>query len=69
MIVSTLHVITTLFCVVTVFVDATSNLDITPIHVTYIKATLFCYHPVNSKHLYNIYTMLVQRQRRWSDVV
>ena len=25
--------------------------------------------PVNTKHLYNIYTMLDQRQRRWADVV
>ena len=26
-------------------------------------------HPVNTKHLYNICTMLGQRQRRWADVV
>ena len=25
-------------------------------------------HPVNTKHLYNICTMLVQRRRRWADV-
>ena len=25
--------------------------------------------PANTKHLYNICTMLVQRQRRWADVV
>ena len=27
------------------------------------------YFPSNTKHLYNIYTMLDQRQRRWADVV
>ena len=27
------------------------------------------YIPVNSKHLYNIYTMLGQRRRRWANVV
>ena len=26
-------------------------------------------HPVNTKHLYNICTMLDQRRRRWADVV
>ena len=26
-------------------------------------------NPVNNKHLYNIYTMLDQRRRRWDDVV
>ena len=26
-------------------------------------------HPVNTKHLYNIYTMLDRRRRRWADVV
>ena len=26
-------------------------------------------YPVNTKHLYNIYTMLDQRRRRWADVV
>ena len=26
-------------------------------------------HPVDTKHLYNIYTMLDQRRRRWVDVV
>ena len=25
--------------------------------------------PVNTKHFYNIYAMLAQRQRRWADVV
>ena len=25
--------------------------------------------PVNTEHLYNIYTMLGQRRRRWADVV
>ena len=25
--------------------------------------------PVNTNHLYNIYAMLDQRQRRWADVV
>ena len=25
--------------------------------------------PANTKHLYNIYTMLDQRRRRWDDVV
>ena len=25
--------------------------------------------PANTKHLYNIYTMLDQRRRRWADVV
>ena len=25
--------------------------------------------PANTKHLYNIHTMLDQRQRRWADVV
>ena len=29
----------------------------------------FRYHPVNTKHLYNICTLLVQRRRRWVDVV
>ena len=27
------------------------------------------YDPVNTKHLYNICTMLNQRRRRWADVV
>ena len=26
-------------------------------------------HPANTKHLYNIYTKLYQRRRRWDDVV
>ena len=26
-------------------------------------------NPANTKHLYNICTMLDQRQRRWADVV
>ena len=26
-------------------------------------------YPENTKHLYNIYTMLDQRRRRWTDVV
>ena len=26
-------------------------------------------YPAITKHLYNIYAMLVQRQRRWADVV
>ena len=26
-------------------------------------------NPVNTKHLYHIYTMLDQRRRRWADVV
>ena len=26
-------------------------------------------HPANTKHLYNICTMLDQRRRRWDDVV
>ena len=25
--------------------------------------------PANTKHLYNIYTMMDQRRRRWADVV
>ena len=29
----------------------------------------FCYYPANTKHLYNICTMLDQRRRRWADVV
>ena len=29
----------------------------------------FCPLQVNTKHLYSIYTMLVQRRRRWADVV
>ena len=27
------------------------------------------FNPVNTKHLYNICTMLDQRRRRWADVV
>ena len=27
------------------------------------------YSPANTKHVYNIYTMLDQRRRRWLDVV
>ena len=26
-------------------------------------------YPAHTKHLYNIFTMLVQRRRRWADVV
>ena len=26
-------------------------------------------HPTNTKHLYNIYTMLEQSRRRWADIV
>ena len=26
-------------------------------------------YPTNTEHLYNIYTMLDQRRRRWADVV
>ena len=26
-------------------------------------------NPANTKHLYNIYTMLDQRRRRWDDIV
>ena len=37
------------------------------------NAEIFSYkprnNPVNTKHLYNIYTMLDQRRRRWADVV
>ena len=29
----------------------------------------FAENPVNTKHLYNIYTMLDQRLRRWSHIV
>ena len=25
--------------------------------------------PVDTKHLYNIYTMLDQRRRRWADII
>ena len=25
--------------------------------------------PANTKHLYNIYTMLAQRRRRWANIV
>ena len=31
--------------------------------------TIISVYPVNPKHLYNIYTMLDQRRRRWADVV
>ena len=27
------------------------------------------YNPANTNHLYDIYTMLVQRRRRWAGVV
>ena len=29
----------------------------------------WCSFPVNTKHLYSIYTMLDQRRRRWADIV
>ena len=29
----------------------------------------FSHRPANTKHLYNIHTMLDQRRRRWADVV
>ena len=37
----------------------------------YSKADWYDYvdNPANIKHLYNIYTMLDQRRRRWVDVV
>ena len=28
-----------------------------------------CCNPVKTKHLYNFHTMLVQRRRRWADIV
>ena len=31
--------------------------------------TLVQGYPANTKHLYNIYTMLAQRLRRWSSIV
>ena len=30
---------------------------------------LICFIPVNTKHLYNMFTMVDQRRRRWSDIV
>ena len=36
---------------------------------SYDKTTLSIKIPVNTKHLYNICTMLDQRRRRWADVV
>ena len=33
------------------------------------QTLLFRPIPVNTKHVYSIYALLVQRQRRWADVV
>ena len=40
-----------------------SSVEYDPIQEAYIP------HPAITKHLYNIYTMLGQRRRRWADVV
>ena len=33
------------------------------------RESYFCHIPENTEHLYNICTTLVQRRRRWADVV
>ena len=38
-------------------------------HWPHLSSTQNDHYPVNTKYLYNIYTMLDQRQRRWADVV
>ena len=42
-------------------------------HFNHMKMLLFSHksrnYPANSKHVYNIYTMLVQRLWRWSNIV
>ena len=34
-----------------------------------VSSYLIRINPVNAKHLYNIFTMLDQRRRRWSNIV
>ena len=41
--------------------------DSTEVEQSYQSWTVTC--PVNTKHLYDIFTMLDQHRRRWADVV
>ena len=38
------------------------------VHHTQVNTAAHAIIPANTKHLYNIYTMLDQRRRRWADV-
>ena len=39
------------------------------VYALYRNSKVMWHDPVNTKHLYNICTMLDQRRRRWADVV